>query len=140
MEKHGEPSAPFNHAQHMYDTIEEIDYGQNTWYSFEVFYKGEDRHEPGAALWKNATYKVYARDTHEVLVSQLASTDFDGHYDYTAHKDTEQQPDGSWTPKYSNLMSGDWAWNKSVCIHYVLSIPHQQLTIRCRMSLLRTHK
>jgi hypothetical protein len=89
---------------------------------------------------KNATYKVYTQDTHEVLVLQLASTDFDGHYNYTAHKDTEQQPDGLWTPKYSNLMSGDWAWNKLVCIHYVLSIPHQQLTIQCRMSLLRTHK
>jgi hypothetical protein len=52
MEKHGEPSAPFNHAQHMYDTIKEIDHGQNTWYSFKVFYKGEDHHKPGAALWK----------------------------------------------------------------------------------------
>jgi hypothetical protein len=137
-EKTGKSSAPFENAKDMYKKIDKINYGQSTWYSFEVLYTGEDRHKPGAPSWKHGSYKVYARDTHEVLASQLASSDFNGHYDYTAHKDTEQQPDGSWKPQYTSLMSGDWAWDKLVCSCCIFCTYHYFLTVWHRMSWQRT--
>jgi hypothetical protein len=104
----------------MYCKVDEITYGRCSWTSFEVLYTGEDRDDPDAASWKRAVYKVYARDTHEALTVQLASSDFDGHYDYLAHQDFEEQPDGSRKRKFTNLMSGDWAWEKSVSANVYL--------------------
>jgi hypothetical protein len=113
----------------MYSKVDEITYGRCTWTSSDITYTGEDRHDPGAASWKRAAYTVFARDTHEALTSQLASSDFDGHYDYLAHQDFEEMPDGSRQRKFANLMSGDWAWKKLVSECSAVYIEHQLMII-----------
>jgi hypothetical protein len=118
--KHGKACAPFENADNLCSETNSIMHGRSTWSSFDVTHTGEDCHRPGAPLWKHASHKVYALDTHKVLVLQLASLDLDGHYDYLAHKASEQQHNGTWEPKYTDLMSGDWAWNKLVCFHLPL--------------------
>jgi hypothetical protein len=113
-ERTGESWAPFADVDDMYAKIDDITLGRCTWYHFKVKYTGSDRDLPQAPSWKQASYNVYARDTLEALKSQLSSPDFDGHYDYSAKQDFVKESDGIWDRKYSNLMTGDWAWKKSV--------------------------
>jgi hypothetical protein len=64
---------------------------------------------------------MFARDTHEALTLQLAGSSFDDHYDYLAHQDFKEKLDGSRQQRFTNLMSGNWAWKKLVSICIVLS-------------------
>jgi hypothetical protein len=122
-ERTGMAWSPFADVDHMHDTIDKISLGKCTWYDFEVNYTGDDRDHPQAPSWKRASYRVYARDTLEALKSQLASPDFNGHYDYSARQDFTQDSSGTWERKLTNLMTGDWAWKKSVIILLSL-LPH----------------
>jgi hypothetical protein len=114
LERSGAAWSPFTDVDDMYANIDKISLGKSTWYNFEVKYTGDDRDHPQAPSWKQASYTIYARDTLEALKSQLASPDFDGHYDYFARQDFTQQSGGTWERKFSNFMTGDWAWKKSV--------------------------
>jgi len=50
---------------------------------------------------------------HEMLQhNQLATTDFVDTFDYKHYCQFDHTNDRVW----SNLMSGDWAWNEAVCI------------------------
>jgi hypothetical protein len=134
-ERMGKSWAPFADVDDMYATIDRASLGKCTWFSFDVTYTGEDRNNPGAPLWKRAPYRVYTRNTREALTLQLASSDLKGHYDYVATQDFTQKPNGDWEQKYSNLMTADWAWKKSV------SMSGFQVTLlRCvLMSIYRTN-
>ncbi len=58
------------------------------------------------------TYELCTRDSRILLHNQLATTDFADAIDYKPYRQFDHRDDRVW----SNLMSGDWAWNEAVCI------------------------
>lgn len=106
--QNGGGDAPFLNKSDMYATIDNIQKGDAPWKAFSLKYDG-----PLAAdspSWKCATYRVFCRDTRTVAHNMLSSSDFDGRFDYRPFQ--EYLPTGS--RRYSNVMSGDWAYKQSV--------------------------
>jgi hypothetical protein len=56
-------------------------------------------------------YEFNIRDILAVLEALLADEEFDRHFDYVPYE--EYDPDSNRI--YSNLMSGQWAFNEAVC-------------------------
>ena len=108
-------------AQALYDTIDEINRGDVPWRTFQLSYKGP---LPASTppKWMTRTYELCIRDSRQVLQQQMADPAFKDHMFYTPYR----QFNAASKRVYSNLMSGDWAWQQAVCIisshHYIANI------------------
>lgn len=102
---------PFLNHRHLYDTIDAIEVGDAPWNSFSVSFNGEIP-EGDRTPWKHAQYDVWFRDPHLVLKNQLANTDFATEMDFAAKEVTDEND----TRRYTDFMSGNWAWRHSVCL------------------------
>ena len=102
---------PFLNHRHLYDTIDAIEVGDAPWNSFSVSFNGEIP-EGDRTPWKHAQYDVWFRDPHLVLKNQLANTDFATELDFAAKEVTDEND----TRRYTDFMSGNWAWRHSVCL------------------------
>ena len=103
---------PFVNKQDLYDTIDNIEIGDAPWKSFSVSFNG-DLHEGDTTSWKHATYDVWYRDPRTVLHNQLKSRDFASEMDF-APKEVRDENDKR---RYTDFMSGDWAWRQAVSYH-----------------------
>ena len=103
-----EQPATFENAQELYDTIDDIPYGEATWRTFKVRYMGPI--DSGSPSWMQRTYTVYMRDTLVVAEQLVGGEDFGGKYDMRSF--AEYLLEGART--YCNLMSGQWAYNEAV--------------------------
>jgi hypothetical protein len=56
------------------------------------------------------TYELCCRDTRQVLHQQLATPEFKDKFDSVPYR----QFNSTGKRVYSNLMSGDWAWDQAV--------------------------
>src|SRR6266545_3263059 len=99
---------PWGSAQDMFATIDEIDEGVVSWMTYLFRYGGPQPENP--PTWMTRTYEFNVRDILAVLEAHLASDEFDGHFDYVPYE--EYDPDCNRV--YSNLMSGQWAFNEAV--------------------------
>ena len=61
------------------------------------------------------SYDLVARDIRSVLHTQIACTDFNGHWDYVPFREFNNDGDRVWT----NLMSGEWAATQAVRLPFV---------------------
>jgi hypothetical protein len=111
----GGGSAPFESVQHLHDVIDSIQVGDAPWEAFELRYSGPVDH--ASPQWKRESYYIYARNTHTVAQNMLGSRDFRDKFDYAAFEERNL----SGKRKWSNLMSGTWAWRQSVCAHRLYS-------------------
>jgi hypothetical protein len=102
---------PFVNQKHLYDTIDAIDVGDTPWNSFSVSFNGEIP-EGDKTPWKHAQYDVWYRDPRVVLHNQLANMDFVTEIDFAAKEVTDEND----TRRYTDFMSGNWAWRHSVCL------------------------
>lgn len=100
---------PFANKQGLYDTIDNIGLGDAPWKSFSVSFNGE-LHEADTTSWKHAKYDVWYRDPCTVLHNQLENRNFASEMDF-APKEVRDE-DGK--RRYSDFMSGDWAWRQAV--------------------------
>lgn len=103
---------PFVNKQQLYDTIDAIEVGDAPWNSFSVSFDGEIP-EGDKTPWKHAQYDVWYRDPRLVLHNQLANPDFATEIDIAAKEVTDEHD----TRRYTDFMSGDWAWRQSVRAH-----------------------
>ncbi|TEB25834.1 hypothetical protein FA13DRAFT_1636945 [Coprinellus micaceus] len=103
-----ESSAPFTGHLNLLSTIDSIPHGDIPWQGFTVQYDGELPENPPA--WMTAKYEVWFRDPLEVMEAQLRNPEFANHIDYAA-KEVKGAEDGK--RQYVDLMSGDWAWERS---------------------------
>ena len=99
---------PFQNVQDILSIIDMIDLGHVPWETFSLEYPGElpDFNPPS---WMTKEYHIWFHDPHKIIHTILTNKDFDGEIDYSPHQifiDGKQ--------KYSNLMSGDWAWRQAV--------------------------
>ena len=117
--QHGGPP-PFQNAQELLAAIDAIQVGDAPWRSFSIRYSGTiDANTPS---WKRASYVVHTRDSFTVVKNMVQSADFDKKFDYAAFREYT----GPQTRRWSNVMSGQWAWEKSVRIiqHVVYTFAH----------------
>ena len=103
--------APYRNHNDLLNTIDSIELGDTPWEAFTVRYGGALN--DNSPSWKRDTYTIYARDTLAVMRSVLSNPDYDRCFEYTPYREYV----GPERRRWSSLMSGDWAWNKAVCIH-----------------------
>lgn len=108
LEAHYQQESIFSSAEEMYATIDSIQHGDAPWQSFSFHFMGPlARDDP---QWKRATYTVYCRNTQTVVHNMLNNKEFDGKFDYIPF----QEYTGPQKRRVSNLMSGDWVYQKAV--------------------------
>jgi hypothetical protein len=101
---------PFTSHQELYALIDAIKQGDVPWNSFSIAYNGlQPPDSVPRPPWMDVEYEVWFRDPLQVLKNQVANPDFKDAMDYSPkrvyHKGKRQ---------YSDLMSGNWAWDQAV--------------------------
>jgi hypothetical protein len=99
---------PFADVNDLYGTIDSISEGDIPWQNFAVTYNGEV--SANAAPWKTAQYEVWFRDPLLVMEGQIGNPDFVNDIDYAPKRVVDEQG----KRQYSDLMSGNWAWQQAV--------------------------
>ena len=106
----GDPHAKsmYENADQMYTTIDSIELGEATWTTFHIKYTGPVTETTPA--WKLKTYVFYTRNPLRVAELIAGNTDFNGRWDFVPFEEYS----GESCRRYSNLMSGRWAFKKAV--------------------------
>jgi hypothetical protein len=92
----------------MYETIDQIQAGPVPFCSY--YFQYNSLMPPTPPKWMTQTYELYAQDPQLVLQQQLATPEFADKFTPTPYR--QFKPNGQQV--FSNLMSGDWAWNQAV--------------------------
>lgn len=100
---------PWSLAKEMYSTIDAIQEGDAPFKTICLKYSGPI--SPNPPCWMTETYELCTCDSHKLLHNQLYTTDFAGAFNNKPYCQFDHKGDRVW----SNLMSGDWAWNEVVC-------------------------
>ena len=99
---------PWLSAKKMYETIDQIQAGPAPFCSYYFQYNGPM--PPTPPKWMTQTYELYARDPQLVLQQQLATPEFADKFTPTPYHRFKLNGQRV----FSNLMSGDWAWDQAV--------------------------
>lgn len=110
------PNPPFQNAKDLHDTIDSIPLGDIPWEGFKVKYDGEiPAHSPS---WMTKDYEVWFHNPLDVMESQIGNPDFAHEIDFAPKevfgKNKKRQ--------YTDLMSGQWAWDQAVRKLEILSL------------------
>lgn len=104
--------APFRDHREMLATIDAIDGSDAPWQSFTASYSGT--RPPGDPPdWMLKDYTVFFRNPLAVVRSIISNPDFEGKFDYVPYMEFEDEK-----RRWSDLMSGEWAWKQAVSILY----------------------
>jgi hypothetical protein len=102
----------FTNAEELHSAIDESTYGGAAWREVEFHYDGHvDEDSPP---WKKATYTSHTRNTFEVVKNMVESSEFRGKWDHTPIEEYTRGRER----RYSNFMSGQWAWREAVSISF----------------------
>ncbi|KAH9951837.1 hypothetical protein B0H21DRAFT_843134 [Amylocystis lapponica] len=97
----------FEDSEDLLNIIDSIEYGESTWDSFQVKYTGHvDADSPA---WKREAHTVHTRNSLGVARNMVTSADFHSRFDYSAFEEYTAPN----TRRWSNVMSGRWAYKKS---------------------------
>lgn len=106
----GDGANIFTNTKELFATIDSIKHSNAPWRSVCLQYSGPLDND--APMWKRAKYELVVRDTHTVVTNMLQNPGFRGHFDYAPFQEFVS-PDNA---RYSNGMSGQWAYNTAVSI------------------------
>jgi hypothetical protein len=122
MEADDKAAPPFADKRDLYGAIDAIKDGAIQWQSLSVKY---DRVLPeNPPSWMTATYDVWYRDALEVMEYQIGNPDFANEFDFAP----KQVFDIKNKRQYTDLMSGNWAWEEAVRTY--VTIPYLSLTFQ----------
>ena len=108
----------FNDSKHYLASLDAIQYGGCNWLSVAFQYTGPtDANSPS---WKRKPYVVHYRNALESLEMMVTSPDFNGAFDTHPYEEYICAPTGEKTRRFCNLMSGQWASQKAVCLFSVV--------------------
>ncbi|KAI9431742.1 hypothetical protein F5148DRAFT_961815, partial [Russula earlei] len=94
---------PWDNAEQLYATIDSIYAREIGWKTLQFTYTGP---KPSTPLqWMEKTYDLNLQDVLGLLEQQLASTEFEGQFEYTPFQEFDFNGDCV----YSHLMSAFWA-------------------------------
>jgi hypothetical protein len=99
---------PWRNAEELYETIDSIQAGVAPWKVKNIRYNGLKPEDP--PHWMLDTYELNFRDILVVVKQLLATSEFDGNFDYVPYREFNSGD----KRVYSNLMSGFWAFNHAV--------------------------
>ena len=103
---------PFAGVDDLLETIDSIQLGHIPWKSFAVSYQPKEGEDADDAPWKLKSYDVWFHDPREVLKIQLSNRDFKNEMDFAAKKVVDSKTKAR---HFQDYMSGEWAWEQSVC-------------------------
>ena len=107
--EHGQcDEVPWGSADELYATIDSITTGGVAWKTCAFQYTGPK--PPTPPQWMEKTYKLNLRNVLTVLEQQMASTEFNGQFEYTPYEEYDCK--GDWV--HSHLMSAYWASREAV--------------------------
>lgn len=89
-------------------TIDQIQDGNATFTTVQFKYTGELPKNPPAQMTNK--YELCTCNSHVLLHHQISTSDFASQFDYKPYHQFDHTGDCVW----SNLLSGDWAWNETV--------------------------
>lgn len=104
---------PWTSAHDLYNTIDSIQAGNAPWKTYKFGYTGP-RPDGVAPQWMKDEYELNTRDLLVVLERQLASSEFNGHFNTTPCQEFGPNGDRVW----SSVMLGHWAFKEAVCPSY----------------------
>ncbi|TFK16478.1 hypothetical protein FA15DRAFT_550643, partial [Coprinopsis marcescibilis] len=106
----GDPNAniPWRCAKDLYATIDNIQQGSAPFETTTFKYTGELPENPPA--WMTEEYELCVRDAREALWHQLSTTEFVNQFETRPYRQFEAH--GMQQRVWTNLMSGDWAWEE----------------------------
>jgi hypothetical protein len=87
---HDSPGVPWKTTKEMYDSIDSISVGRGGWTTYELSYCGP-RPDGIPPRWMQETYELNVRDILSVFEEQLASKEFDSHFDTRHMKSMTRQ-------------------------------------------------
>lgn len=101
---------PWKTANDMYQTIDQIQHGHTPFRTYYFKYSGPRPIDPPS--WMLQTYELCLRDSRAVIHHQLANQEFAKEFHAAPYQQFQADGDRVW----SNVMSGEWAWNEAVRI------------------------
>jgi hypothetical protein len=107
---------PWSSAEQLYATIDSVTTGDIGWKTCSFRYNGPK--PPTLPQWMENTYELNVRDVLAVLEQQMASTEFNGQFEYMPYEEYDHK--GSRV--YSHLMSVYWANRQAVRILHPYSM------------------
>jgi hypothetical protein len=121
---------PFSSCQDLYNTIDSTELGDVAWQAFSVEFSEEVLDAAAGPSWKKKSYEVWFRDPLKVAEAQIANKNYGDEIDYAP----KQVFSKAKKRQYSDLMTGNWAWEQAVC--YICSSWWSTwLTLQNRMRL-----
>jgi len=102
---------PWKSDREFYATIDSIQEGHAPWITHILRYTGPKPAEGPVPAWMEEEYELNTRDVLYLLEIQISNSEFDGKFDYVPFNEVDE--DGNRV--YSNLMSGQWAFQEAVC-------------------------
>jgi hypothetical protein len=101
---------PIADYRELHAQIDAIELGNVPWCSYTAQYQWLRPESGSIPDWMTAKYQLWFRDPRRVIHNILANPEFASGIDYTAHRDFQEEK-----RQYQDFMSGDWAWQQSVC-------------------------
>jgi len=101
--------APFVSGEDLLDQIDQIKLGHVPWHSFTAAYSGDEPASPDSPLWMREEYEVWFRDPREIVHNIIGNPKFSNSVDYIPYRDFANRK-----RRWSEFMSGDWAWEQAV--------------------------
>ncbi|KAH6868892.1 hypothetical protein BKA70DRAFT_1211207 [Coprinopsis sp. MPI-PUGE-AT-0042] len=98
---------PWSSADDLYSTVDEIQAGSAPFKTVYFQYSGPLPSNP--PKWMTQKYELCVRDTRQVIKNTLATANFANEFDTQPYRQFHSNADRI----YSNLLSGDWAWNEA---------------------------
>ncbi|TFK17359.1 hypothetical protein FA15DRAFT_683552 [Coprinopsis marcescibilis] len=98
---------PWSSARELYATIDKIQHGSAPFVSIPFKYAGPLPDDP--PTWMTEEYNLSVHDTQQVIRDQLASPEFALQFDPRPYRQFNNDGERIW----SNLLSGDWAWEEA---------------------------
>ena len=104
-------SPPITDHCDLHSTINTIKLGHVPWKSYTVRYNGLRPENGPTPEWMTTDYQLWYRDPREVIRNIFANPELAGGIDYVPYREFENEK-----RRYSDFMSGDWAWKQCVRI------------------------
>lgn len=101
--------APILDHRELHATIDAIKLGHVPWQSCTARYNGLHPTNAPTPEWMVADHQVWYRDPRRVIHEIFANPNLAGGIDYAPYREFEGDE-----RRYSNFMSGDWAWTQCV--------------------------